>query len=58
MPYGESYDSGIFVRRKLRTAQARGAVKNGEASHIIDPTPTPTPTLPDHTLPYPSGRVG
>ena len=42
---------------KLSTAQAWGAFKNGEASHIIFPYPTPTlpyPTLPYTTLPNPT----
>ena len=42
---------------KLSTAQAWGPFKNGEASHIIYPTPTPTPTL-LFTLPDPTPNKG
>ena len=34
---------------ELSTAQAWGPFENGEASHIIYPTPTPTPTLRNDT---------
>ena len=42
---------------KLITAQVYGPFQNGEASHIIYPTPTPTPTLPNPAQPNTKGRT-